>query len=68
MPGRFASNTSVAGREQNRRVEIAVYGNPIGGMPYWAERYSLAPPQRRLHSVRRVVGIAGTSRRGLRSR
>jgi len=39
----LASNASVAGREQNRRVEIIVSGNPIGDMPYWASRYTLVP-------------------------
>jgi flagellar motor protein MotB len=39
----LASNASAAGREQNRRVEIVVAGNPIGDVPYWAKRYALAP-------------------------
>jgi len=42
----LASNASAAGREQNRRVEIVVSGNPIGDVPYWAKRYTLVPPQR----------------------
>ena len=39
----LASNASAVGREQNRRVEIIVSGNPIGDMPYWARRYTLVP-------------------------
>ena len=41
----IASNATPAGREQNRRVEIIIYGSPIGDMPYWAKSYSLAPRQ-----------------------
>jgi flagellar motor protein MotB len=41
----LASNATASGREQNRRVEIVIYGNPIGNMPYWAKTYSLAPTQ-----------------------
>ena len=41
----LASNASAAGREQNRRVEIVVSGNPIGDLPYWDKRYTLMPPQ-----------------------
>jgi hypothetical protein len=39
----LASNASAVGREQNRRVEIIVSGNPIGDMPYWASSYTLVP-------------------------
>ncbi|HXM43395.1 MAG TPA: OmpA family protein [Bryobacteraceae bacterium] len=39
----LTSNATAAGREQNRRVEIVVSGNPIGDMPYWAQSYRLAP-------------------------
>jgi len=30
-------------REQNRRVEIVISGDPIGDMPYWAKSYNLFP-------------------------
>jgi len=39
----LTSNATAAGREQNRRVEIVISGNPIGDIPYWANSYSLAP-------------------------
>lgn len=41
----LASNATASGREQNRRVEIVIYGGPIGNMPYWAKSYSLTPNQ-----------------------
>ena len=34
-------NTSAGGREHNRRVEITVSGEPIGGVAYWDKTYSL---------------------------
>ena len=37
------SNGTAAGREENRRVEITISGDPIGSMPYWDKTYSLAP-------------------------
>jgi outer membrane protein OmpA-like peptidoglycan-associated protein len=39
----LTSNATAAGREQNRRVEIVISGNPIGDMPYWAQSYNLKP-------------------------
>jgi outer membrane protein OmpA-like peptidoglycan-associated protein len=39
-------NSSPAGREQNRRVEITVSGDPIGSVPYWDRTYSVTPSQR----------------------
>jgi flagellar motor protein MotB len=39
----LASNSSPAGREQNRRVEIVISGEPIGKLPYWDRTYSLLP-------------------------
>jgi outer membrane protein OmpA-like peptidoglycan-associated protein len=39
----ITSNATAAGREQNRRVEIVISGNPIGVLPYWAKSYTLAP-------------------------
>ena len=41
----MVSNATPSGREQNRRVEITIYGSPIGDMPYWARSYSLVPRQ-----------------------
>lgn len=40
------SNASVAGREQNRRVEIVISGGPIGDMPFWDRAYNLTPVPR----------------------
>lgn len=37
------ANTSAAGRQQNRRVEITVSGDPIGTLPYWDKTYSIVP-------------------------
>lgn len=34
-------NTTEAGREQNRRVEIVISGDPIGKFPYWDRPYTL---------------------------
>jgi outer membrane protein OmpA-like peptidoglycan-associated protein len=39
----LTSNATAAGREQNRRVEIIVSGDPIGQRPNWAKAYSLIP-------------------------
>jgi flagellar motor protein MotB len=39
----IASNATAAGRELNRRVEIAISGQTIGNMPYWDRSYSLVP-------------------------
>lgn len=39
----FGPNSSAAGREANRRVEIVISGNPIGDMPFWDHSYTLAP-------------------------
>jgi outer membrane protein OmpA-like peptidoglycan-associated protein len=39
----LASNSSQAGREQNRRVEIVISGDSIGNLPYWDRTYSLLP-------------------------
>jgi outer membrane protein OmpA-like peptidoglycan-associated protein len=38
-----AANTSGAGREQNRRVEIVVSGDPIGTLASWDKTYSPIP-------------------------
>ena len=40
------SNSSAAGREQNRRVEIVISGDLIGTLPYWDRTYSLVQPRR----------------------
>jgi hypothetical protein len=37
----LGSNTTEAGREQNRRVEIVISGDPIGKFPYWDRPYTL---------------------------
>jgi flagellar motor protein MotB len=37
----LVANTSPAGREQNRRVEIVISGEPIGSMAHWDHSYSL---------------------------
>jgi flagellar motor protein MotB len=37
----LASNSSPSGREQNRRVEITISGDPIGAMAYWDRTYPL---------------------------
>jgi outer membrane protein OmpA-like peptidoglycan-associated protein len=37
----IASNTTAAGREQNRRVEVVVYGDSIGSHALWDHPYSL---------------------------
>jgi outer membrane protein OmpA-like peptidoglycan-associated protein len=40
---RFGPNTSVEGREANRRVEIVISGDPIGDVPLWEHPYTLTP-------------------------
>jgi flagellar motor protein MotB len=37
----LASDTTETGREENRRVEITVSGEPIGTLPAWDRTYSL---------------------------
>jgi flagellar motor protein MotB len=37
----FGPNSTTAGREANRRVEIVISGDPIGDMPFWDHRYAL---------------------------
>jgi outer membrane protein OmpA-like peptidoglycan-associated protein len=37
----IASNATNSGREQNRRVEIVIAGDPIGTLPTWDRTYSL---------------------------
>ena len=39
----IASNTTAAGRDLNRRVEIAVSGDTIGNTPYWDRGYTIVP-------------------------
>jgi outer membrane protein OmpA-like peptidoglycan-associated protein len=41
----IASNATVSGREQNRRVEIIISGAPIGNMATWDRTYSVVPPR-----------------------
>ncbi len=41
----LVSNTTESGREQNRRVEVIIAGNPIGKFPFWDHPYTLAPRQ-----------------------
>ena len=37
----IASNATTMGREQNRRVEIVISGDPIGNMALWDRAYSI---------------------------
>lgn len=39
----LVSNSTAAGREQNRRVEIVISGDAIGTLPFWDRAYSLMP-------------------------
>jgi len=39
----LVSNSSAAGREQNRRVEITISGDPIGTVASWDKTYPLIP-------------------------
>ncbi len=39
----LVSISSASGREQNRRVEITISGDPIGTVPYWDRTYSVIP-------------------------
>ena len=39
----FGPNSSAAGREANRRVEIVISGDPIGDLPFWNHPYALTP-------------------------
>jgi outer membrane protein OmpA-like peptidoglycan-associated protein len=41
----LVSNATAEGRRQNRRVEITIYGTPIGTLASWDRSYSLAPRQ-----------------------
>ena len=41
----LTSNSTESGREQNRRVEIIVAGDPIGKTPFWNQPYTLTPRQ-----------------------
>jgi flagellar motor protein MotB len=36
-------NNTAEGREENRRVEVIISGEPIGNMAYWDKSYSLKP-------------------------
>ena len=38
-------NNTAEGREQNRRVEIIVSGEPIGNIASWDKSYSFNPVQ-----------------------
>jgi outer membrane protein OmpA-like peptidoglycan-associated protein len=42
----LVSNSTASGREQNRRVEITISGDPIGNLPAWDRTYPVTPPQR----------------------
>ena len=37
----LVSNATASGREQNRRVEIVISGDPIGNLPFWDHSYTL---------------------------
>ncbi len=41
----LVSNNTESGREQNRRVEVIISGDPIGKYPFWDRPYALAPRQ-----------------------
>jgi flagellar motor protein MotB len=38
----LASNATARGREENRRVEIVISGDPIGSLPVWDRTYTLS--------------------------
>jgi flagellar motor protein MotB len=38
----LVANSTAAGRQQNRRVEIVISGDPIGTLPFWDRTYSLS--------------------------
>ena len=38
----LGSNSSAAGREQNRRIEIVISGSAIGNLPLWDKSYTLS--------------------------
>jgi hypothetical protein len=38
-----ASNGTATGREQNRRVEIVIAGDPIGNLAVWDRTYTIYP-------------------------
>jgi len=42
----FGPNSSAAGREANRRVEVVISGAPIGDLPFWDHPYALTPGSR----------------------
>ena len=37
----LTSNATEAGRQENQRVEIVIYGDPIGSVPFWDRTYTL---------------------------
>jgi hypothetical protein len=39
----LASNATPSGREQNRRVEVVISGDPIGTLASWDRTYNVAP-------------------------
>lgn len=42
----FGPNSTAAGREANRRVEVIISGAPIGDLPFWDHPYALTPESR----------------------
>jgi outer membrane protein OmpA-like peptidoglycan-associated protein len=38
----LVSNATAAGREQNRRIEIVISGDPIGNLSIWDRSYTLS--------------------------
>ncbi|HUA83840.1 MAG TPA: OmpA family protein [Bryobacteraceae bacterium] len=38
----LTSDATPAGREENQRVEIIVFGDPVGTLPFWDHTYSLS--------------------------
>jgi outer membrane protein OmpA-like peptidoglycan-associated protein len=39
----LASNATAAGRKRNRRVEVVIFGEPIGNLASWDRTYNIGP-------------------------
>src|ERR1019366_6927971 len=53
----LVSNSTSTGREQNRRVEIVISGDPIGALAYWDRTYSLMPNRGGMVSTGTAAGL-----------